>query len=260
VESSAERVLSEFLGGVTRICDLCPSPHGLLIANQGAEVWALRTDFRLQSLVRINVPPTAPTGLDMLTVDEDGNIYVRAVWDRSVYRASRSSGLCEIARIQLPGGEATPMSIAFSPGFGLVIGDHRHRLWQWTAEMVEPRFWTSVSVLPIRMVHAQGDLWILGAASTPGLVRLSPAGEVRGDVLPRGVAASPSAFLPLESSVVICDFNGGKVVEIAEGGVTTLAENLSAPSAVALFGDDLLVATFGGDSIVRLERQRRDDL
>jgi hypothetical protein len=242
----------EFLGGVSRVTALLSSPYGLLIAAQASEVKVLSPEYRLETLVRVNVPPTAASGIDVLAVDTEGNVYMRAVWDRTIYAAQAAHDFSAILPIKLPVDDATPMAISWFGAFGLVIADSRQRLWQWLPGFQEPRYWISVPVAPIGMAWVGNELWILGSASAPGLLRLSPTGELLGDVL-EDSGLVPSAFLRRTDDVLISDFSAGAVHSLTPQGSRIVAEGFQSPAALAEWDNgDVLVANFGGDSIARI--------
>lgn len=251
---------TELLTGLPPVSGIAWTPQGLVVSTRGRHIWRLdakNSAFRMISAV----PPVSPNdqGTDTITARADGELAVRVVGDRRILVLHQADDY-QSSEVVAPDAEGVPMALVWN-GDALLTAMHDGAIYGVEMDGTTHEF-TRVQGTPVAMASNADSLWILCAPS-PGpatgqdyntlwsvaLADPNPASDLLRDHRLAGLNGITLAG----SSILLSDFNGGRILSLRNNKIREVAAGLTNPGQLTTSAtNDTYIAEFGAGAIRRL--------
>ncbi|KUJ34475.1 hypothetical protein ADL25_41005 [Streptomyces sp. NRRL F-5122] len=251
---------TELLTGLPPVSGIAWTHQGLIVSTRGRNIWRLDAKdgaFRMISAV----PPASPNdqGTDTISARDDGELAVRVVGDRRILVLHHADDY-QSSEVVAPDAEGVPMAFVWN-GDALLTAMHDGAVYLVEMDGTAHEF-TRVQGTPVAMASDADSLWVLCAPS-PGaatgqdcnklwsipLADPNPAPDLLSDHRIAGLNGITLAG----SSILLSDFNGGRIFSLSNNKIREVAAGLIAPGQLTTSAtNDIYIAEFGAGAIRRL--------
>jgi uncharacterized protein (TIGR02391 family) len=252
--------VTELLTGLPPVSGIACTPKGLVVSTRGRHIWRVDASDGAYRMVTA-VPPVSAhdQGTDTIAARDDGELAVRLLGDRRILVLHHSDDY-QSSEIVTPEAEGVPMAFAWD-NETLLIAMHDGALYRVDMDGTATEI-TRVQGTPVGMATAADSVHVLCAPS-PGpsagddynrlwSIPLTDANATT-DLLQDHKLAGLNGITLTGSSILLSDFNGGRLLSLRNNRICEVAAGLTNPSQLATTATgDTYLADFGAGAIHRL--------
>ncbi|MEU0254746.1 TIGR02391 family protein [Streptomyces sp. NPDC006184] len=252
--------VTELLTGLPPVSGIACTPKGLVVSTRGRHIWRVDASDGAYRMVTA-VPPVSAhdQGTDTIAARDDGELAVRLLGDRRILVLHHSDDY-QSSEIVTPEAEGVPMAFAWDSE-ALLIAMHDGALYRVDIDGTATEI-TRVQGTPVGMATDADSVHVLCAPS-PGpatgddynrlwSIPLTDANATI-DLLQDHKLAGLNGITLTGSSILLSDFNGGRLLSLRNNRIREVAAGLTNPSQLATTATgDTYLADFGAGAIHRL--------
>jgi hypothetical protein len=251
--------VTEMLTGLPPVSGIACTPKGLVVSTRGRHIWRVDADGAYRMVTAVPPISAHDQGTDTIAARDDGELAVRLLGDRRILVLHHSNDY-QSSEIIDPEAEGTPMAFAWR-NEDLLIAMHDGALHQVDMDGTATEI-TRVQGTPIGITTSTDSVHVLCAPS-PGpatgddynrLWRI-PLTDTNAttDLLHDHKLAGINGITLTGSSILLSDFNGGRLFSLRNNKLREVAAGLTNPGQLATTPTgDTYLADFGAGAIHRL--------
>ncbi|MGW2563025.1 TIGR02391 family protein [Streptomyces sp. NPDC001514] len=251
---------TELLTGLPPVSGIACTPQGLVVSTRGRHIW--RVDARDGAYRMISAVPLVSAhdqGTDTIAARDDGELAVRLLGDRRILVLHHSNDY-QSSEIVAPEAEGVPMAVTWHSE-ALLLAMHDGALYRVELDGTATEL-TRVQGTPVAIATSADSVHVLCAPS-PGLATGEdynslwsiPLTDTNAptDLLHDHKLAGLNGITLTGSSILLSDFNGGRLLSLRNNKIREVAAGLTNPGQLATTATgDTYIADFGAGAIHRL--------
>ncbi|MFF1959825.1 TIGR02391 family protein [Streptomyces sp. NPDC058220] len=252
--------VTEMLTGLPPVSGIAWTPEGLVVSTRGRHIWRVDTSDGAYRMVTA-VPPISAhdQGTDTIAARDDGELAVRLLGERRILVLHHSDDF-QSSEIVDPEAEGTPMAFTWHSE-ALLIAMHDGALHRVDMDGTATEL-TRVQGTPVALTTGADSIHVLcapspGPATGEDYNRLwsVPLADTSAttDLLHDHKLAGINGITLTGSSILLSDFNGGRLFSLRNNRIREVAAGLTNPGQLATTATgETYVADFGAGAIHRL--------
>jgi uncharacterized protein (TIGR02391 family) len=251
---------TELLTGLPPVSGIASTPKGLVVSTRGRHIWRVDTNagaYRMISAVPLI--SAHDQGTDTIAARDDGELAIRLVGDRRILVLHHNDDY-QSSEIVDPEAEGVPMAFAWDSE-ALLIATHDGALYRVEMDGTATEL-TRVQGTPTAIATNADSFHVLCAPS-PGPATGEDYNRLWNIPLTDTNAATDllhdhrliglNGITLTESSILLSDFNGGRLLSLRNNKIREIASGLTNPGQLATTTTgDIYIADFGAGAIHRL--------
>ncbi|BFV54902.1 hypothetical protein KCMC57_up00060 [Kitasatospora sp. CMC57] len=249
------------LTGLPPVSGIAWTPQGLAVSTRGRHIWRVNVKDGAYRMITA-VPPVSAhdRGTDTIAARRDGELAVRVVGERRILVLHQNDDY-QSSEIVDPNAEGVPMAFAWD-GNALLTAMHDGMVYRVEMDGASEEL-TRIHGTPVAVTASTEFLWVLCAPS-PGpstgqdynmlwSIPRADANTAATDLLQDHRLAGLNGIALAGSSVLLSDFNGGRVLSLNNNKIREITTGLTNPGQLTTAtSGDIYVADFGAGAIRRL--------
>ncbi|MFF4733573.1 hypothetical protein ACFY3M_52045 [Streptomyces mirabilis] len=251
---------TELLTGLPPVSGIACTPQGLVVSTRGRHIWRVDTrDGAYRMISAVPLVSAHDQGTDTIAARDDGELAVRLLGDRRILVLHHSNDY-QSSEIVAPEAEGVPMAVTWNSE-ALLLAMHDGALYRVELDGTATEL-TRVQGTPVAITTSADSVHILcapspGPATGEDYNRLwsIPLTDTNAptDLLHDHKLAGLNGITLTGSSILLSDFNGGRLLSLRNNKIREVAAGLTNPGQLATTATgDTYIADFGAGAIHRL--------